>query len=583
MSPFRVFARPVLVGGEGSIAAAMAARLRRDGRSVRLAALADLTAREIRGAETLILADPKDAAAALAQASDLCRGRSRRLAPLRLILAHRGAWPADLAPGPFSGAPIHLEGFALETQAARALLAAHPLHTGCDPLFGQVPHVLIAGSAPPALSLLGHAMRLAHQGEGSPQFTLVSDRPEDWRAAVLAAYPQVQRCCALRFAHLARLDLGERLPVTAVWVLMDPPEAGLDAALSLAAQVRAQQGVAPIICLEVGEVTPKGGIEDWDGQIQPVSWLDAACGAEGVLGGRVDRLAQVIHEHYRDTIEAQGRDPATEPAGRPWAELAESYRDASRFQADHIGAKLAATDCRTVPLADAPAFAYAPLEVERLADIEHRRWAADRYLNGWTYAPVRDNARRHHPQLVPYADLSEPMKDLDRYVVRLVPTLLARSGLALVRGLIVGTGDLASGGQPSRRMRTLVDACLRRLTERFPDRGLVLATTLADPVSRLVAVRALDGFGAALWLLCPLALPELLQAQPDPSVRRELLALVARSERRIGLPGPEGLAAWLGCRAQVLILGPETAALEGPSRQVRLEPDGQGLRWGFEY
>ena len=183
---------------------------------------------------------------------------------------------------------------------------------------------------------------------------------------------------------------------------------------------------------------PGGGIDDWDGQIVPVSWLDAACGAKALLDGSGDRLAQVIHDHYRDTTEAQGRDPALEPAGRPWALLDGSYRDASRYQADHLWAKLAATDCRTVPLAEAPAFAFAPLEVERLAEIEHRRWAADRYLNGWTYAAVRDNAQRHHPQLVPYADLSEPMKDLDRYVVRLVPTLLARSGRALVRGLIVG-------------------------------------------------------------------------------------------------------------------------------------------------
>jgi hypothetical protein len=372
-------------------------------------------------------------------------------------------------------------------------------------------------------------------------------------------------------------------PVTGVWVFLDPPESGLNAALSLAARIREAQGAAPSIYLEVGDAKPAGVIDDWDGQIVPVSWLDAACGAQALLDGSGDRLAQVIHDHYRDTTEAQGRDPSLEPAGQPWTVLDVSYRDASRHQADHLWAKLAATDCRTVPLAEAPAFAFAPLEVERLAEIEHRRWAADRYINGWSYAPIRDNARRHHPQLVPYADLSEPMKDLDRYVVRLVPTLLARSGLALVRGLTLGVLEADRPVRPDRRTRKLMDACLRRLSERYPDCGLVLATTLGDPMTRLMATRALDGFDAALWVLCPVPLPTLLGTQSDPAARRDLLRLVARAERRIGVPGPAGLADWFARRAQVLVLPGEAQAPEAPTRQVRLDPAGQGLTWGFEY
>ena len=583
MSILPFLTNPTLVSGEGAIAAAIFARLRRDGRAARLLAPAELTPRGLNRAETLILADPADAAASVAHALDLCTNRLRGGAPLRLILAHRGDWPAGLPTGVSQAAPVCIEGFALEAQAARALLTAYPLHTGFDPLFGQVPHLLIAGAAPPALALLGHAMRLAQQGDGSPAFTLAVDQPDAWRAAVLAVYPQAERCCGLRFTRLADPNLAGAPPVTGVWIFLDPPESGLDAALSLAARVREGQGVAPPIHLDVGDATPAAGIDDWDGQILPVSWLDAACGAQALLDGRGDRLAQVIHEHYRDTTEAQGRDPALEPAGRPWAVLDESYRDASRYQADHLGAKLAATDCRTVPLAEAPAFAFAPLEVERLAEIEHRRWAADRYLNGWIYAPVRDNSLRHHPQLVPYADLSEPMKDLDRYVVRLVPTLLARSGKALVRGLVVGIAEAGPAVPAGRRTRRLLDSCLRRLSERYPDRGLIMATTLADPVARLMAARALDDFDAALWLLCPVPLPDLLGVQPDPAARRDLLRLVERAERRIGLPGTAGLADWLGRRAQVLVLPGEAPTPTSPARQVRLDPGRDGLTWGFEY
>ncbi len=581
MNTLPFLTKPTLVSGDGPIAAAIFARLSRDGRAARLLAPTDLTSRRLSRAETLILADPADPAAAVAQVLDLCSARPRRGSPLRLVLVHRGDWPSDVRTP--EGARVRLEGFALEAQAARALLAAHPLHAGFDPLFGQVPHLLIVGSAPPALALLGHAMRLAHHGDGKPAFTLAVERPDAWRLTVRAAYPQAEQCCRLGFTRLQEPELAAAPPVTAVWVFLEPPESGLDAALLLAARVRGGQGVAPPIYLEVGNATPAGAIDDWDGQIVPVSWLDAACGAQALLDASGDRLAQVIHDHYRDTTEAQGRDPDLEPAGRPWAMLDGSYRDASRHQADHLWAKLAATDCRTITLAKAPAFAFAPLEVERLAEVEHRRWAADRYLNGWTYASVRDNSLRHHPQLVPYADLSEPMKDLDRYVVRLVPTLLARSGLALVRGLILGVPEADRTVRPDRRTRKLIDACLRRLSERYPDRGLVLATTLGDPITRLVATRALDGFDAALWVLCPVPLPSLLGTQFDPAARRDLLRLAARAERRIGLPGLGGLADWLARRAQVLILPGEAQAPAAPARQVRLDPAGKGLTWGFEY
>jgi len=571
-----------LVSGDGPVAATLCERLQRDGRAVRRLDPGALTASQLRQAETLILADPADPAAALAAVLDLAAGRPPQGPLLRLILAHRGPWPEGL-PAPMADGPVRLEGLALEDEAARALLAAHPLHAGCDPLYGQVPHLLIAGTAPPALALLVQAMRLGHYGPDQAVFTLAADPPGAWRDTVLGAYPQAPQCCRLRFTGLADPDLDGAPPVTGVWVLADPPEAGFDLAQTLAALLLTQQGVAPPIYLEVGPSRPLGDLAGWDAQTWPVSWLASACDPRALLDGDNDRLALVIHDHYRDSIEAQGRDPSTEPAGRTWDELAVSYRDASRQQADHLWAKLATTDGRAVPLdqAQGQTFAFAPLEVERLAEVEHRRWAADRYLAGWTYAQVRDNARRHHPQLIAYEALSEPMKDLDRFVVRLVPTLLARSGRAVLRGLVVGVAE--SGLAADHQFRRLADACLGRLAARFPDRGLILATSLADPAACLLARMALDDYAAALWLLCPTPIPEWLAGQGDTQARTDLLGLVARAERRIALPGPEGLADWLGRRAQVLILPGKLPAPVNPQRQVRLDPASSAPQWGFEY
>ena len=55
--------------------------------------------------------------------------------------------------------------------------------------------------------------------------------------------------------------------------------------------------------------------------------------------------------------------------------------------------------------------------IERLATLEHKRWMAERRINGWTYNETRDNNRRLHPDLVEYEQLSEKSKSYDREMV----------------------------------------------------------------------------------------------------------------------------------------------------------------------
>jgi ryanodine receptor 2 len=51
---------------------------------------------------------------------------------------------------------------------------------------------------------------------------------------------------------------------------------------------------------------------------------------------------------------------------------------------------------------------------ERLAEHNHDVWAQQRLADGWTYGPARDDARKRHPCLVPYAQLPEAEKVYDR-------------------------------------------------------------------------------------------------------------------------------------------------------------------------
>lgn len=51
---------------------------------------------------------------------------------------------------------------------------------------------------------------------------------------------------------------------------------------------------------------------------------------------------------------------------------------------------------------------------ERLAENVHDIWARERLADGWRHGPRRDDGRREHPGLVPYAELSESEKKYDR-------------------------------------------------------------------------------------------------------------------------------------------------------------------------
>lgn len=51
---------------------------------------------------------------------------------------------------------------------------------------------------------------------------------------------------------------------------------------------------------------------------------------------------------------------------------------------------------------------------EQLARNTHEVWARARLQQGWTFGPVRDDKRKTHPCLIPYADLPEEEKVHDR-------------------------------------------------------------------------------------------------------------------------------------------------------------------------
>ncbi len=145
-------------------------------------------------------------------------------------------------------------------------------------------------------------------------------------------------------------------------------------------------------------------------------------------------LAELIHERHRRDRIAAGESESGNPLLRPWSELSDSERELSRSSADGIAVKLHSIGCRIVPqnMLGAP-FRFDDQELEELAEREHERWCAERLAEGWRYGPGKDAGRRQHPDLVPWPDLPEPRRQIDRDHVAAIPELLSGIGCGIAR------------------------------------------------------------------------------------------------------------------------------------------------------
>jgi hypothetical protein len=92
--------------------------------------------------------------------------------------------------------------------------------------------------------------------------------------------------------------------------------------------------------------------------------------------------------------------------------------------------KLRAVHCSTAPTLDwgEQLFECEPEEIALLAHMEHDRWMEEQRQKGWVYAPVRNNAAKHHPCMVSYDELPQSEQEKDIAAVRQVSArLTARS------------------------------------------------------------------------------------------------------------------------------------------------------------
>lgn len=114
-----------------------------------------------------------------------------------------------------------------------------------------------------------------------------------------------------------------------------------------------------------------------------------------------------------------------EEARRLWQGLDESLKESNRQFVRDIDRKLTMVGCNRVQGRRDPRFEFTPVEIECLARAEHERWLIERWERGWSRSLSRDIARKLSSNLMPWHELDEPTREIDRAMIRGIPEILA--------------------------------------------------------------------------------------------------------------------------------------------------------------
>ena len=67
-------------------------------------------------------------------------------------------------------------------------------------------------------------------------------------------------------------------------------------------------------------------------------------------------------------------------------------------------------------------------EIEKMAEMEHGRWNAEKLSSGWRYGKERDNIKKLNPFIVPWSELKQNVRQFDRDAVLEFPKILKDAG-----------------------------------------------------------------------------------------------------------------------------------------------------------
>ena len=345
-----------------------------------------------------------------------------------------------------SGRAFNAQLFSLYDRGARLLFeqfAPDRYRAICNSEAAPV-STMIFGFSAFTKSLLLQAARTGHYANRKRMsVSIIDERAEQKLAALSLSAPALGRIIDIASHDIPHSGLSEdylqdllsRLP-DVIYISMDSDIQGLTLARRLAG-LPGYQDIPVVVALTqadslTGLLCEEGLLKQ--GKLTLFPLLEKAGDIDQIVGGQQDEAAKIIHEMYREDQFAQGETTASNAALAAWEDLPESLKDANRGQADHLPIKFRAIGLSLEDALQSPqTLAFTPEQVHRLADMEHRRWVAQKQLEGWTYTTgTKDVEHKLSPLLLDFDELPETEKRKDERAVvvhsrRLLDNLKLRS------------------------------------------------------------------------------------------------------------------------------------------------------------
>lgn len=365
-------------------------------------------------------------------------------------------WGAGAA-GPHPNYHIHFNYLDMLDTAARQALQMFPLDI--EPIRRandtKRVHVVIVGGGPMGQAMMKHAARLGHFANETParrtRITLVDTH------AVAIVVAEKQRCDKWDdFCELTGRN-------------MDPASTGFTGNLKKFLQPVAPGNPASldelqtvVLCLETDEtvrevVTPENDDENWKlgldlmsltrhGGRQVLVYQSTRSGFAALLStntadsARRLRLFGMIEDVHSQSVllkESEYRlaraihdDYARRHHDKTWEALEVEIQESNRHAADHAPVKLRALGFHIAPLNpnQKPIESFDDPQKKLMAKMEHERWCAERWLDGWKYGKKKDRKRKISDCLLPWEKLTPKQREKDFEQIETLPQILRSIG-----------------------------------------------------------------------------------------------------------------------------------------------------------
>ena len=289
--------------------------------------------------------------------------------------------------------------------------------------------IMIFGFSPLAKSLVLHVARVGHYANGRKAVIRIIDEQAARQTAALSlSAPALEQLvniqpydCPIDGLSIACLKEIIASPPDVMYICAESDIQALTLARRLAV-LPGYKDVPLVVTLLQKDALTKLLYKDnlvQNNTVQLFPLLDKTSDLKQIIGEQLDEAAKIIHELYLEDRFRQGETVESNASLVPWENLPEGIKDSNRGQADHLPVKLRAIGLTLEAALNAEdTWQFTAEEIRVLAEMEHRRWMADKRLDGWQpTAGKKDSKRKLSPLLVDFDDLPEGEKHKDEQAV----------------------------------------------------------------------------------------------------------------------------------------------------------------------